>query len=898
MLDKVHLGFGVRLPIILVLMMGMLGMQPARSVLADTLIVVNADDTVCNVYINNLDQRVGARSQGSHCEIEAYEIQPLVRYVKHDAPGLKDGSSWADAYTDLQSALSAASGGDEIWVAAGTYKPTSGADRAVSFTLKNGVAIYGGFAGVETVRDQRDPEANLTVLSGDIGAAGDNSDNSYHVVVGSDTDQSAILDGFTITAGNADDVTTSQHELGGGMYIDKGSPRLNEVIFTDNHARFGGGIYAVHTAGGDYTVDLILTNVVFSNNTASGEGGGLATLFRPDLSSASFRLSLTGVTFENNTAARTGGGLINNGGELELVDVTFDGNTAIGGGGLSHIPFGPSTLTNVTFSNNSGSEGGGGMLVGSSGPTLTTLTNVTFYNNATALNGGGLANAYYSDLLLTNVTFSDNTAGGNGGGISNGVLDTESNGTISLINTTFNNNTASASGSAVYNGSGKINIHNSILYGNPGEEIFGAQDVGYSIVEGGYAGDGNLDEDPLLGPLQDNGGFTETMALGAGSPAIDAASNLDCPATDQRGVTRPQGSHCDMGAYETLPDTTPPAVLSIARAGKNPTSAASVNFTVTFSEAVTGVAADDFAWRAFGSLGGASIQSVSGSGSVYTVTVHTGSGYGTLHLDVPNTAAIADLAGNPLANLPFLTGEMYTIARNRGADTTGVFRPSNGLLYLKHQNTTGFADVEINYGIGGDYPVVGDWDENIGEDTVTIGVYRNGTFYLRNSNTIGFADIVFPFGMPGDQPVAGDWDGDGVDTVGVYRNGTFFLRNENFAGAPDMIFGLGVPGDIAIAGDWDGDGKDTTGVFRPSNGALYLKNTNATGFADIQINYGIAGDKPVTGDWDYDGIDTIGVYRNGTFYLRNSNTIGFADIVFALGIPGDHPIAGNWDGLP
>ena len=227
--------------------------------------------------------------------------------------------------------------------------------------------------------------------------------------------------------------------------------------------------------------------------------------------------------------------------------------------------------------------------------------------------------------------------------------------------------------------------------------------------------------------------------------------------------------------------------------------------------------------------------------------------------------------------------------------TTGVFRPSNGALYLKNRNETGFADVQINYGIGGDYPVVGDWD---GDGVDTIGVYRNGQFYLRNENSIGFADIVFPFGQPGDQPVAGDWNGDGIDTIGVYRNGTFFLRNTNDAGNPDRIFGLGVPGDVGIAGDWDGDGKDSTGVFRPSNGALYLKHKNETGFADIQIHYGIGGDKPVTGDWDGDGVDTIGVYRNGSFYLRNSNSIGFADIVFALGIPGDHPIAGDWDGIP
>jgi hypothetical protein len=244
------------------------------------------------------------------------------------------------------------------------------------------------------------------------------------------------------------------------------------------------------------------------------------------------------------------------------------------------------------------------------------------------------------------------------------------------------------------------------------------------------------------------------------------------------------------------------------------------------------------------------------------------------------------------------TGVIYNIqyqGQELAKDTAGVYRPSNGALFLKNSNTTGIADVQINYGLPGDYPVVGDWN---GDGSVTIGIYRGGSFYLRNSNTVGFADAVIPFGVPGDQPVAGDWDGDGDDNIGVYRNGIFFLRNTNSTGTPDRVFALGIPGDIGLAGDWDGNGTDTTGVFRPSNGALYLKNTNTTGFADIQINYGVPGDKPVTGDWDDDGVDTIGIYRNGQFFLRNSNTIGFADLVFSLGIPGDHPIAGDWDAQP
>jgi Zn-dependent metalloprotease len=241
--------------------------------------------------------------------------------------------------------------------------------------------------------------------------------------------------------------------------------------------------------------------------------------------------------------------------------------------------------------------------------------------------------------------------------------------------------------------------------------------------------------------------------------------------------------------------------------------------------------------------------------------------------------------------------QAYTCPIILGKDTTGVFRPANGLLYLKNSNSTGFADAALNYGLPGDYPVVGDWD---GNGTVTIGIYRSGSFYLRNSNTLGFAEIVFPFGQLGDQPIAGDWDGDGVDTIGVFRpsNGQFLLRNSNSEGLEEMNFFLGNPGDVGIAGDWDGDGKDSTGVFRPSNGVIFLKDKNESGFADYALNYGLPGDRPVMGDWDNNGTDTIGIYRNGSFYLRNSNTNGFAELIFGLGNPGDMPIAGNWDNLP
>jgi predicted outer membrane repeat protein len=188
------------------------GPTQTMALLPGSPLIDAGDDSICaGANVSHVDQRGVIRPQGSHCDIGAYEDQFLVRFVKQDARGTSDGSSWANAHTDLQSALAAASPDEEIWVASGSYKPTSTADRTISFTLKNGVAVYGGFAGTETLRDQRNYETNVTVLSGDIGLENDNSDNSYHVVVGSNTNASAILDGFTITAGNANDTAPRDH---------------------------------------------------------------------------------------------------------------------------------------------------------------------------------------------------------------------------------------------------------------------------------------------------------------------------------------------------------------------------------------------------------------------------------------------------------------------------------------------------------------------------------------------------------------------------------------------------------------------------------------------------------------------------------------------------------------
>jgi hypothetical protein len=147
-------------------------------------------------------------------------------YVKTSGDDAGSGASWTNAFQTLQKALSTAGSGDQIWVGQGTYYPDEGDgltdnDRNLSFSLKNGVAIYGGFSGSETEVNQRNWKINLTILSGDIDQVDGKVNNSYRVLRNYGVNNTAILDGFTITEGNANNSGS-----GGGMYNNNSSPSL------------------------------------------------------------------------------------------------------------------------------------------------------------------------------------------------------------------------------------------------------------------------------------------------------------------------------------------------------------------------------------------------------------------------------------------------------------------------------------------------------------------------------------------------------------------------------------------------------------------------------------------------------------------------------------------------
>lgn len=404
-----------------------------------------------------------------------------IRYVVPG--GLSAGScdSWGTA-CELQRAISVAVSGDQVWVKEGTHVPL-GSSRTGGFTLKDGVSILGGFAGTETLEGDRNPAVHVTTLSGDIGVGGDASDNVYHVVTAGGVNSSAVLDGFTITAGYADG--SFPHWKGGGIYNDYGSsPALVNLTITGNSANSGGGIY-------------------------NGNGSN------PSLANA---------TISANSAVN-GGGMATEGSSPALTDVSFNTNSATGAGaGMANNSNSNPTLTNVTFSGNFTTLGFGGAMMNSSGSSPI-LTNVTFNANS-AYDGAGLYNSG-SSPTLTNVTFSGNTAVRYGGAMYNKLASN-----VVITNGIFWND-----GLEFYTTDSSPTITDSIV-------MDGCPDLATAC-------DNVIDADPLLDPLADNGGFTLTMALGAGSPAIDAGGiSSTCAAADQRGIPRPQGAACDMGAYE------------------------------------------------------------------------------------------------------------------------------------------------------------------------------------------------------------------------------------------------------------------------------------------------------------------------------------------------------------
>ena len=298
---------------------------------------------------------------------------------------------------------------------------------------------------------------------------------------------------------------------GGGIYIQNGAALLvdNSEVSYNASGSYGGGIYAQ----GDATFTIQNGSLIDHNTAAADYGGGI------EAEGTGCILNVDSSTISNNSTFDAGAG-INTYCETTINNSTISGNTSEdnSGGGM-YIASGDTTITNSTFDNNSAFSNGGG--INNTG-TLT-VYNSTFYNNYAEGYGGGVYNAPSKTAILINNTFSDNS-GDSGHSILNA-------GTLHISN------------NIIANAPDPSNCHNTGTIGT---------DINNLIEDNGNCGSPVSTADPILGPLQDNGGPTQTMALLAGSPAIDAGDNATCEATDQRGVTRPQGLNCDIGAVEMI----------------------------------------------------------------------------------------------------------------------------------------------------------------------------------------------------------------------------------------------------------------------------------------------------------------------------------------------------------
>ena len=472
-------------------------------------------------------------------------IKPGAIYVDADAPAGGSGTSWANAYRYLQDALfKPPSSGDEIWVAAGTYKPDVDEggnvplnDRTATFKLISGVALYGGFAGGESSLDDRDWEINQTVLSGDVGTDDDESDNCYHVVTGYDMDEMTILDGFTITRGNADGSNPYSH--GGGMYTEN-CERLvvANCTFTRNRADDGGG--GMNNVGGSPTV----TDCTFTYNFAAeyigaeyiGYGGGMRAT----------NTTVTNCRFISNYATFGGGMSAAN---TTVTNCIFSDNCELFGPPFCHSIYrgaglsigGDSTVTNCSFGANVAFEGGG--MIAYDG---VTVRNCRFSGNYARDYGGGLFNES-GQQTVTNCKFHGNLSYGRGGGMFN-------IGSPIVTNCTFTGNVAEGLmcgyGGGMHCMGLSPTVTNCIFWGDTPDEIGGtAPAITYSDIQDGtdqpWFGTGCIDADPQFSDAH--------KRLSVGSPCHNAGSNAAVPAdvtTDLDGNPRIVGPEVDMGAYE------------------------------------------------------------------------------------------------------------------------------------------------------------------------------------------------------------------------------------------------------------------------------------------------------------------------------------------------------------
>lgn len=385
-------------------------------------------------------------------------------FVNAAATGSGNGSSWNNAYTDIQNAINASVAGQEIWVQAGTYIPLrdrSGiipADpRNATFVLKEGVKLYGGFAGNELALSQRNIEANPTLLSGDRGIAGDDTDNIYTMLLCVNLTAASRIDGFTVAGANNN--------------RNNGNVTIAGYVVDQND---GGAGWILSSA-------IEIVNCKFISNKSIDEAAGLLILHGSVL-------DFVNCEFIENTTVNGGGAIYVNAASVSFHDCNFADNFAGAGSAafiIGNINIG--IISNCTFTNNEAKSDGGALLFYSINPlvrTLFTITNSTFDNNtcipvgtyggtAVIATRGGAIYADRTDLTITGCSFSNHTISFKpAGGSSGGALDFGYQTTVRIDKCHFLNNSIIpyTTGGAAFGGAisaqSDFEIRNCVFAGN------------------------------------------------------------------------------------------------------------------------------------------------------------------------------------------------------------------------------------------------------------------------------------------------------------------------------------------------------------------------------------------------------------------------------------------------
>jgi len=470
-------------------------------------------------------------------------------FVDADATGANDGSSWANAFAELQDGLAAASSGDRIWVAEGTYlpdwDPQSGVhtgSRTASFPARPDVKMFGGFAGFEHTLAERDILGNPTILSGDLNgddAPGfqNRSDNSYHILVNQTKGLEFTADGFTFVGGQADGPTSFDqrgsviYNSGGRLFVE--ACRMIECFASDA----GGAVYNV-------TGGMILKQCLFKLNESRNGGA----IYNTSAQSGTDQMGVLGCTLLGNKASGSGGGgngggLANVRGFITVQSSTFDNNRAEGNGGGAYDDSlqGQFIAVNTTFVRNVAGRNGGGYAKRIGGATF--QMNVRYVSNKADIGGGMALFPGSFPLFLTNGLFAGNSAGTRGG-----AIDVQSQSPLILTNCTVVANTAPLTGGLHAQATG--GTYNTIFWGNTddGPDLQASQlvlasggDVRFTSVEGwdgtlgGATNDGSMPlfadpfgPDGMLGTLDDD--YRQV----SGSPMVDSGANAF---TQQVGAT-------------------------------------------------------------------------------------------------------------------------------------------------------------------------------------------------------------------------------------------------------------------------------------------------------------------------------------------------------------------------